>query len=412
MRFSALRGATGRPEVQVTFWMGTLAITSSGFALLSARWLGASDRGVVVILLTTSSFLMLIGSLGLGTGGRVLLHHEQPLSLSTYMAFARILSVSHLITTATAGLAVLWVSNGLPTPVAGICFVLYAVGLLYGYFGREGLHGIGRHVAAMLCDVVPAFFQLSGIVLLNVFEGVTLNRVLLVLVVSAVAQAVLVSWLLRGFTSELSSHWGLRRAVAFSLPALVTALGQAFVIRGDRLILGTLGTTSAVGVYGVAATFTELLWLAPGAIAQVVFRATSTSRDPGAGSRVRKITLGLTIIGGIIIAFSAEWTIESFLGSGYADAVDLVYILLVAAIPFASYHLDISVINGLGQLRTAGAVTITGSAVLAVGCFALVPSHGAEGAAWASLIAYTTMAIFARRKLSRFSTIAVATARG
>ena len=43
------------------------------FAVLSARWLGPTDRGVLAVLLTLGSFLMWVGSLGYATSVRVLI---------------------------------------------------------------------------------------------------------------------------------------------------------------------------------------------------------------------------------------------------------------------------------------------------------------------------------------------------
>ena len=79
-------------EAHVVVAIGVQSAAATLFAILTARWLGPSDRGVVVVLMTTSTFLMLVGSFGISTGSRVLLNDSPPLGLTHYLKQARTLS--------------------------------------------------------------------------------------------------------------------------------------------------------------------------------------------------------------------------------------------------------------------------------------------------------------------------------
>jgi O-antigen/teichoic acid export membrane protein len=168
------------------------------------------------------------------------------------------------------------------------------------------------------------------------------------------------------------------------------------VIRGDRLVLGALATSGAVGIYGVAASFTELLWLVPGGVARIAFRRASLRGSRAEYKRKRTLALLCTLCSGVALAFCAHWMIPLLLGYAYIEAVEITYLLIVASLPMASYQLDVAVLNGLGRLKYAGATTTIGTAVLMAGCLLLIPVWGAMGAAVASLVAYTAMAIVAR----------------
>jgi O-antigen/teichoic acid export membrane protein len=389
-------------EARVVFAIGVQAAAGVLFALLTARWLGPSSRGVVVVFMTTSMFLMLVGSFGISTGSRVLLNGSPPLGLSRYLKQARTLSLLHLVTASTLGLVALAATGGMPSPWVGVIFVPFAAVQLFCYFQREALHGIGRHRSAMYGEVLSFTLLTAAVLLLEVIGRLTLIAVCLVILGGALAQTVFLAIRLRGAAQHPPfARFSLRQLMRYSLPALVTTLGQAFVIRGDRLILGLIAGSAPVGIYGAAASYTEVLWLVPGAVAQVAFRRASVTGTQRAGAAGRRITLLITALACLILVACTEPVINILLGPAYSEAIGLAYILIAASFPMASYQLDVGVLNGLGKLAHSGYATTVGSLVLVVGCLLTIPSLGAYGAAWSSLVAYSAMAALARWHLHR-----------
>lgn len=375
------------------------AFTASLFALLTARWLGPSSRGVLVVFMTTASFLMLAGSLGICTGGRVLLTAVPPLSVNRYLLFARRLSALHILTAVVIGIPILALAKGLPTNLVGVIFVPVAASQLLAYFQREALHGLGHHKAAVFGDVLSSVFQVTLVIALELTHQLDAVSVCLCILVGSVAQNAWLAYRL-GLVErapDVLPPRSFREVLRFSVPALTTTFGQAFVIRGDRLILGILTTSAAVGVYGVAATVTEVLWIIPLGVSQVAFRRASVTRSADAGRVSRNLALAATAGAGLCLAVSVHWIIPLLLGEEYSDAIGLSYILIASVLPMASYQLDVAVLNGLGRLSAAGRVAVAGSVVLLVGCVALIPHLMAKGAAVSSLLAYSVMAILARR---------------
>lgn len=392
-----IRTAVRSTEARVVLSMTALAGAASLFALLTARWLGPSSRGSVVLFMTTSSFLMLVGSVGVSTGSRVLLNGSPPLSLNNYLRQARVLSVVHLVTSSSVGLFMLAKTGGMPTLWVGVVFVPFAAVQLFSYFQREALHGIGRHGTALHGDVLSSTLQTAAVLLLQVAGRLTLMAVLLVVFGGAVAQTVYLAVRLRSAgQSPPFANYSLSQLVRYSLPALATTLGQAFVIRGDRLILGLIAGAAPVGIYGAAATFTEVLWLIPAAVAQVAFRRASVTGTRSAGAARRKFTLLVTALASLALAAGTRPLITILLGAEYSEAVGVAYILIAGSLPMASYQLDVAVLNGLGRLSDGGRSTMLGTVILAAGCLVTIPEYGAYGAAWSSVAAYTAMAALAR----------------
>lgn len=394
-------------EAPVVVTMFLLAASSSLFAVLTSRWLGPADRGIVVVSATTGSLLMLLGSLGVGTAGRVLLSRSPALPLGQYLVISSRLAGFHLLTASLFGLGILWATHSLDDPVTAWLFVPYAILMLVAYLVREALHGLGLHARAVGGEVISTSSQTLLLLGLAPFLEVDLRMALSLMVFG---QALQVAWngalLVRRRRDESVAHDGApalaprRSVVHFGLRALPVILGQAFVTRGDRLVLGLLGSTSLVGLYGAAATLADLLWLMANAVGQVAFRR-STRTGRSSSSRVqRRLTLLFTTAGSIVMCLLAPWLVPWLLGEAFRPAVSLVYVLAIAAVPMASYQMDVSILSGLGRMRQAAKATATGSAVLALGCVALVPSLGGMGAALSSLAAYLTLAVLTRHSLA------------
>lgn len=397
-----IRTAVGSTEAHLVLAMGVLAGAASLFALLTARWLGPSSRGSVVVFMTTSSFLMLVGSLGVSTGSRVLLNGFPPLSLKNYLRHARVLSLVSLLTSGTVGVLLLAKTGGMPTLWVGVIFVPFAAVQLFSYFQREALHGVGHHRTALYGDVLASTLQTAAVLLLHIAGRLNLVAVCLVVLGGATAQTVFLAWRLRSAgQSPPFADYSLRELIKYGRPALVTNVGQAFVIRGDRLILGLIAGAAPVGIYGAAATFTEVLWLIPGGVAQVAFRRASVTGTHRAGARVRNLALLITAVACLVLAACAQTLVMFFLGPAYSQAVGLAYVLIAASLPMASYQLDVAVLNGLGRLSDSGRCTMLGTVILAAGCLLTIPKYGAYGAAWSSVAAYTAMAALAHAYVSR-----------
>lgn len=395
-------------EASLIVSMGFLAASASVFAVLTSRWLGPSDRGIVVVTATAGSLLMLVGSLGVSTGGRVLLARTPPLPLKRYLSTTTVLAGVHVVTSTVLGLAVLWITKSLDDPIVGILFVPYAVLMLVSYLLREGLHGLGRHTTAVRGDIATTATQSVLVVVLAPLGLVSLRNVLVTMVIG---QAVQVALHLRSLRPVCRAQASSDHAVSadrpstavvrFSLSAVPVIFGQAFVIRGDRLILGALSAPGSVGIYGAAATFTELLWLISNGVGQIAFKRSTQTGLVGASEHHRLYALVVTAAGCVVISVTAPALVPFLLGEAFREAVPLVWVLSLAALPMASYQIDVAVLNGLGRMRRAASITASGSVVLTVLCLLLIPRIDAMGAALASLIAYSVLAAMARIQVRR-----------
>lgn len=376
------------------------ALLGSVFAVLSARWLGPTDRGVVVLVSVLGSLLMLVGSLGVATGGRMLLSTNDPAyALGTHVAVTWRLCTLHILTVSFIGWPLLVVSDGWRGWSTGTAFLVYAVLMLVVYLLREGLHGVGRHSLATSADLLLVSVQVLGALCLQLFHRVSLEGFLWLMAVAATLEVLflLVCYRRSVAGTIVRSPVTTRQLVRLSAPALAGVLGQAFALRGDRVLLGVFGDPRSVGLYGTAATFSEMLLLVPLGLSQVVFRHSGQGNHQII-SRIRRFNWAISIFMAAACALLAEPVVLLLLGQAYADAIPLIYFLIAGGIPLAGYYLESAVCNGAGDFHGPAKAAGIGSLLLAVGCVALIPEFGARGAAVSSIVAYGSMALFLAKR--------------
>ncbi len=386
---------------------GLAGITQSAFAILSARWLGPSERGVYTLGTVAASFSLLLGSFGVFTGARVLLADERRgVSWADYWVVLRVLAVVQIVVVGLLNLPVLRLIAGsaVLTPQAVGAYLAYGTTMTVASLAREGTHGIGRHVRATSSDVLAAVVQLAAGVALHAAGRATVPMLYLAGVAGYVLQMVVCRTSLTIRRRRSRRRQGLRTALAvvkFSAPGVFIAAGQLFVQKGDRLILGVFARTSDVGIYGVGATIADAAWVLPTAVSVIVLRQVARQNGLEPLHRWRPRVLGATAVAALGLAVATSALVGLLLGAKYHGVVPIVWVLAGGSILFASQQIDSVACTGLGRLATSARISTVGAVALVVLSLALIPGLHGMGAAIASVGAYGCMAIAARRAVRR-----------
>ncbi len=392
----------------VTLNSAALALLMGIFAIVTGRVLGPHDRGIVVIFMTLSSMLMVLGSFGANTFARVhLVSVKKRLPLKEYLGLIGVLATAQFAISLIFGGLAMWATNSLPNFTVLLFLVLYSVLNVVSYLLRDGIYAFGHNGRASRGDPLAAALQLVLVLAIWATWGLTLDRALLVVTVS---QACCAIYLLAQFRRvdlplTVSLSWkSCLLQIRGGLPALITNLGQTFIFRIDRLLLGFLATTTAVGIYSVAVTMTEALLLIPISIGQAMFHRLASGRMRlEAMRRLRLTSLIISMAGAAVLGLVSPWLIELLFGREYQLAVTPLRILLVGAVAMGSYLVDVACMNAVGRLNSAAKLTLLGFILVGTFDLALIPPYAMNGAALASAIAYVVMAIAAAMRLRRIS---------
>jgi O-antigen/teichoic acid export membrane protein len=386
-------------------------VASSGaagaVALLTARKLGPSGRGVLVLMLTLSAFTLLIGSLGMNISARIHLVAERDrVDCSDFLGLSIVLVIAQVVFCATIGEVLLPLVNVHLSVGEELLFGALAGSLLAPYLLNAAINAYGLITGAAAVVAAGSGAQLVLTVALYAAGVATVDPYVRVLIGGNVLQAVLGLVALRRVGVRLRPTFALGRwavLVRTGLPAIAIDLSQALTFRVDRYMLGLFLNPAAVGVYSVAATVPELLRLPALAVGQPIFhRLASNSARVEDFNRTRRLCVGAMALaaGGTFVV--APWFVHVFFGDAYGGAVTPLRILLLAEFGITFFYLDAAFLAA-GHRRVGDAATgaLAGCVVVVIADLVLIPTHGIIGAAWASVIGYSVTGLVAHELLRR-----------
>jgi O-antigen/teichoic acid export membrane protein len=378
-------------------------------AILTARALGPTGRGVLVLLLTLSMFSMLIGSLGVNVAARVhLVRTEDPLPSGHYFGLLSVLLGVQLGLCMAVAAALLPLAN-VHIPVREqFLFSLLGAATLAQYLLNDALNAYGFVVQAAVVDAAGSWAQL-GFVVAAVVAGADRVEPFLVALIAGTALQVLLALAVlcrRGVdVRPRYSQRSWRLLVRAGMPGMAAGLGEVFTYRIDRYLLALFATPAAVGLYSVASTAPELLRLPALALGMPIFhRLASGAAAVRDFRRLRRLCFLATGALGAVAFAVAPVVIRATFGVAYAGSVTPLRILLLGELGIAMYHIDGAALGGLGSLGYVSIAALTGLALVAAADVILIPAYGVAGAAWASAVAYSVMGItagyFLRRRIA------------
>ena len=349
---------------------------------------------------------MLVGSLGTNIAARVrMVALEDPLLLADYLGLAVVLLLVQALASVVVGAFMLSAAHSLVGGYLLVVFAVYSVLNLACTFLRDGLYAFGHNNSASGGDALAAGIQLIVSLVLFGIWGSKLVLATVALIVGALGELVYLSRKYVWKSLSLRPCFrlsGWRTQIRAGLPAMVVSMGQAMVIRFDRVLLGILASTGQVGVYSVAASMSETLWLIPASISQVVFHRVASARTPVYRLRkIRILNVALASLGAGVLAVLAPVLIRVLFGEAFRPAVGAMRVLLIAGVAVASYQVDVSCVSAANRLGRASGITSAGFAAVLMFDIALIPHFGFIGAAWASVVAYGLMAVLAALMVAR-----------
>jgi len=388
---------------------GVASLLLAGVTVVTARSLGPSGRGALVLVSTVSTYVMLVISLGIPIPARVMMAgRNRRVVVKNYLGLGLVLfAIQVLVSTVLIRLALTRSGISVTPPEDGLASV-YSGALMGAFLLTHALYGVGFNHHAAFLQVWGAIAQLVlvvGLAMLHVgsvwpYIGAMLGGASCQIVISLV---VLERRLLSIWPTFSLGVW--RALIVRGIPAIGLTLGQAAVLRFDRILVGLYLAASAVGIYSVAATATEIVWLLPVGLSQVLFHAfASKSVDVSAITRARLASLAFAVLTALAIYAIAPLAINRLVGAQFADAVAPLRVLLIGAILLSSYQLDAYALAARGRLGRAAAATIGGFSAMFLIDLVLIPMYGIVGAAWASVIAYGVMALAVRIMVTQIRT--------
>jgi len=222
----------------------------------------------------------------------------------------------------------------------------------------------------------------------------------------ALTATIMLLLLFRANASIRLSDWRFDKAHAKNLlsQGWVIYLASFFAViylKIDLVMLRWLTGSAEVGVYAVAARFSEVWYFVPAAIVASVFPKLIDLREtdePLFKRRLQQLFDGLAVLGmitALLVSLIAPWLVPWIFGADYTASVPILVIHTWASVFIfmrAALSKWILIENALYfSLLTQGLGAVSNIVLN----YILIPQYGGQGAAWATLVSYAIASFFA-----------------
>ena len=202
-------------------------------------------------------------------------------------------------------------------------------------------------------------------------------------------------------------RWLAGKMLRFGLPSAVTSLPQTINLRFDQLLIIAFLPARSLGFYVVAVAWSGGVAPLLSAIGSVLFPHVSEEPDTGRRGQL----LADALHGGVVVAVAtsipfilmAPVAIPLVFGARFAPSIPSALVLVPAGAILAWAGIAEEGLRGLGH-PTIVLVAESAAAVVTLASLpVLLHFYGIIGAAVASLLGYTTIAVFAASAISRLT---------
>lgn len=368
--------------------------------MLLARALGPASRGELAAVVSWVGVLGVASDLGIGFAVAYYVGRE-PDRANVVFSQGIVTALLSRVAAVIVGLAALpHISglNGIGIAPLSIALSVVIVGGPTGVL-TSVLLGSGRVRGVNTVTLVTSWAYALGVALLWA-EGE--RRVAAYIVAFALAQTAACAaalWLGRRWAmirwKWSSVGWG--SALSYGLKTQLASLAAQTNLRVDQLFMSILVPSAELGLYVAAVALSSITGpLYAGvnvALTPRVIRAADEREGALTGLRAVALAVLLGTAAAGVLAGAASWLIWRLFGSRFTDAAWIARILLLASVFQGSNLLLGSTLRGLNRPGAPARAEGIG-AVLTIGLLvALLPKHGAMGAAVASLVSYATVAV-------------------
>lgn len=383
-----------RESVQTTAWaFGGLAFSFAS-GIVSARMLGAHDRGTLAMVITIVGLGTLVAALGTNASVRVHLPTDPRVTVSLYLRLSSKLALLSLVLLVPMTVVL---ASSLDRALAHPLVLAAVAALIVTNFFANQLADCfnALHQSARSAQLNTLGFSLTALPLIICWvAGLGLKGAILAYA-CGFGIRVLVGrvWLRRLVDDrEPSAGGGERVLLRAGIPLLGVIMGQAVLVRADQLAVGMLMGSHAAGLYAVAATPAGILTVIGASLGQVIFAA-AAHRDLTRQLLIRQtcIAIATTALAALVGVTLLPWVLPALFGPEFAGSVGVAQVLLGVQVLAAAYLVVSRAAAGYGMVRWAGYSGVLGGIVVIAAALLLVPRFGLFGAAAASALAFGVM---------------------
>jgi O-antigen/teichoic acid export membrane protein len=191
---------------------------------------------------------------------------------------------------------------------------------------------------------------------------------------------------------------GWKAILKFSIPCYFGDLVQFLNYRLDLFLVNYFQGFAQVGLYTLAVSLAQMIWLVPRAFASIIFPKVAANGDNEVGNiqETIKLVKALSIVGlaaGILLGLGGYPFINFFYGKNFVESYLPLLLLLPGVISFGVVNILASYIIGIGKPKVNLNIALIGLLFTLVLDIFLIPRFSIVGAAIASSISYMASSV-------------------
>lgn len=391
---------------------GQLALLISG--IISARILGAEDRGYLALYVAFPTILVSFFSLGL------------PQALTFWIAANKTVAVSvirqvylpvigQLLLIALLHTLVVWLYqqyDPAANQFVGYLTIAIIPGMLIQQYGQSVLQGLGKFRAFNISRLMMPMLYATTIVALYVEGEGNLTHVATIWVavtsLSAVLSIVMVRTELGGWDAgqiQAEERPQLAEMLKFGLKGLLGNISPIEILRLDQLIAGLMLSPAALGLYVVAQAFMTLPRFIGQSVGMIVYPVIAGRQ--GVSNNLDTVWRVFWFVGGVnatiivVLIVCMPFLLPLLFGQEFDSSVGLAQVMLVGALFVSMRRPLVEGVRGLGFPEISTYAEISMYPWLLLGLITLVPYFGLTGLAVTISFAFALALLVATTLVSR-----------
>lgn len=378
-----------------------------------ARILGASERGELVIFVTSTNFMSTMMEFCLGGAityfvASSRLDIGQTFTTIIYWTFLSLIIASALVFASPLLHLDQFLFSKTGTSAYVKCiFVLVTVlgvfnSLLGAVFTAKKMFKVANLLALSMLILTCATYGLLWALSRHAQQRFSSETIMLVTGAILVVKTATAIILYNKFISippspGIPDKKSLRALFSLSLINYVSNIVQFLTYRMDFWFVDYYAGNKTLGIYSLSANLAQLFWMLPHAVGAVLFPNIASMDEQTALNYARmlcRMIFTFTAIMGVVGGGVLGVLIPYIYGIEFSPASRLFFILMIGVLPFSIKIIIAAYYAGIKRTQ----IDMVSSVISFVACLALdiilIPKYGSTGAAVATVVAYTANTVF------------------
>ncbi|MGP8329820.1 MAG: flippase [Methanosarcinaceae archaeon] len=374
---------------------------------LLARGLGVEGRGIYALALLLPTLIIVFTNLGVPTAtAYYIANQEYDLKTALQQNISLSLWISFFTISVGVGLS-LW-ANDLLFPGVSIQLLFLALSLVPFILLNANLtailHGLQDFKTYNFVGIFPQSFTIFFLILLvwhfelgvmGALIAYGSSQIVTVLILLVILNRKATHFLM----PKVFPNWRYtKKILTFGSKAYLSNAIAFLNYRVDMFLLNFLVGTGPVGIYAITVGVGENLWILSGAVSTVLFPKIASMKDEDQQRNqlttlVARHIFWFNMLVGLVLFFTADFFITLLYGYEYRESA-IALRFLIPGITFTGMSRVLANdIAGRGRPDINTIHSVIALIINIISNFLLIPKMGASGAALASTISYTSLAL-------------------